>query len=681
MLTRLLASLSLATATASPATINITADDGEFVWAFASTPDGYALGSILLGNVSIEAPWTGGLLYFTSSNRSDGTTTRAADAPTREWVYAAEAWQLTASAVRFRGSAALGSCSVGFNVTVSAHSGGTAGGTTLVAFNTSWRVQPENSDCRYSLSVPLFGDDAATSQQWRSFMYPWAGNSTAIDQTPLQYVGVPAALLFRPDWSHAVLHGLDPASDYLNPATWTGATGYSFGDPNATAPAWSFGGGSMSSSVQYSAAVQMLFSAQGSMPGAVNELVSSWRAWNGFTVQALDVMSPEHAFRTFLAGRRSTPMWIDGYGYKLQSPGKDFGSGNYVRMTSQPCSAYLNYLTYVRTGDALWRNRSFVQMALLLRAQNRNTSSVHHGAIHSSFRLDTMAFTSNDRGHSPGLKVDLICHMARYVLQMWRAVLQHEDLNRTDWHAAGVAAAQWVARQQNPEDGGLPNRIVLQPIDNWDDLGTPSASVVSGRALSGLPIIVNMTHDDPHVLKLVDGLENFLAHRAEDSLRFTGQHPDLHGGDFEPNSIWGAVEFRLGRGELERALADANLAFLMLCPKQLSWVRNPTQLAFTEQQNYLQYSEYVYDTKKVAVLHKLSAATGDLLWAQMADRLTQMSFFAMNVTNGGGTKGGIYEAIADPWLARHGGLERLGGLYMDSYNIDLFLQLLEEGLL
>ena len=122
----------------------------------------------------------------------------------------------------------------------------------------------------------------------------------------------------------------------------------------------------------------------------------------------------------------------------------------------------------------------------------------------------------------------------------------------------------------------------------------------------------------------------------------------------------------------------------MLCPKQLSWVRNPTQLAFAEQQNYLQYSGYVYDTKKVAVLRRLTAATGDPLWAQMADRFTQMSFFAMDVTNGtsadpshskqAGWEGGIYEAIADPWGARHGGVNFFGGLYMDSYNIDLFLQ-------
>ena len=89
----------------------------------------------------------------------------------------------------------------------------------------------------------------------------------------------------------------------------------------------------------------------------------------------------------------------------------------------------------------------------------------------------------------------------------------------------------------------------------------------------------------------------------------------------------------------------------------------------------------MYDTKKVAVLHKLSAATGDPLWAQMADRFTQMSIFGMDVKNGSSTKGAIHEAIADPWLARHGGVNNMNSLYMDSYNIDLFLQLLEEGLL
>ena len=73
------------------------------------------------------------------------------------------------------------------------------------------------------------------------------------------------------------------------------------------------------------------------------------------------------------------------------------------------------------------------------------------------------------------------------------------------------------------------------------------------------------THTHNTIPEKKPGLETFLTNSAEDTLWFVGQHPDKHGGDFEPNSVWGAVEFRLGRGELERALADANLAFLMLC--------------------------------------------------------------------------------------------------------------------
>jgi hypothetical protein len=165
---------------------------------------------------------------------------------------------------------------------------------------------------------------------------------TEIDQTPLQYIGVPAALLYRPDWSHSILHGLDPSSDYLNPNTWTGATGYSMG--NGRAPAWTFGGEGMSPAVHYSAAVQLIFSTHGTMPSAVNDLVSSWRSWNGFAVQGLHVLPLEQAFEAFVDGRRSTPMWLDGYGYKLQSPGQTFASGNYIRMTSQPCSAYVTTL-------------------------------------------------------------------------------------------------------------------------------------------------------------------------------------------------------------------------------------------------------------------------------------------------------------------------------------------------
>ena len=76
------------------------------------------------------------------------------------------------------------------------------------------------------------------------------------------------------------------------------------------------------------------------------------------------------------------------------------------------------------------------------------------------------------------------------------------------------------------------------------------------------------------------------------------------------------------------------------------------------------------------MLERLSAATGDPLWSQMAARFTQMNFLVMNTT-AGNTKGAIHAAIADPWLKRRGGYDWISGLYMDQLNVDLFLQLLE----
>ena len=642
--------------------INITA--GSFTWSFPRTAQGYSLGTVIFDGSPIEAPWEGGLLF---ASRGDNVADR-------KWLHAASARQLSPAAAEFRGSYSLGSGELSFSVTASAHHMPGAPGTTgtaRVAFNTSWSVSA--AACPYSLSIPLFGDTMWTPS-WRSQMYPWAGNSTEVNQFPLQYVGVPAAVLFREDWRVAILHGLDPSSDYLNPTSWTGATGYSLASNKG--PAYTFGGGNMSSSIDYSANVQLIFSSVGTMPGAVTELVSAWRDWNGYAVEHLHSMDADTALQTFLDGRRSTDLWIEGKGYKLQYPGKTFGSGAYISLASQSISAYLEYLVHVKTGDPLWRSRSFTQAEFILKAQNTNESSFHHGAIHSSFRLDKQIFTSNDRGHSPGLKTDLIAMISRYLLQLWAAVLEHEGHNQTEWYTSGLAAAKWVARQQNPNDHGLPNRIELHPVDNWDDRGTPSASVVSGRSLAGLPLVLNLTAD-LQVGALIGGLESFLRHHAEKGLWFTGQHPDLHGGDFEPNSVWGAVDYWLGKGDdLDRAVADANLGFLMLCPKQLSWVSNPTQLAFTEQQNYLQYSQYCYETKKVAVLQRLSRATGDPLWSQMATRFTQMNFLVMN-TSEGNTKGAIHEAIADPWGKRRGGYDWTGTLYMDQLNTDLFLQLLE----
>lgn len=98
-----------------------------------------------------------------------------------------------------------------------------------------------------------------------------------------------------------------------------------------------------------------------------------------------------------------------------------------------------------------------------------------------------------------------------------------------------------------------------------------------------------------------EGLLNWVVANAEGLLFFSGQHPDLEWGDFEQDSVWELVEYWLdvaaaagpgarGAQALARAVGDAYVALLMLCPVQLSWVDNPTQLAADEQQLYSQYS-------------------------------------------------------------------------------------------
>ena len=234
--------------------INITA--GSFTWLFPRTARGYSLGTIIVDGSPIEASWGEGLLFVTK-----GKDTSSA----REWLFATNARQISPAAAEFQGSQLLESAELAFSVIVSAHhTPGAPGtpGTARVAFNTSWTV---STACPYSLSVPLFGDSMRTPS-WRSQMYPWAGNSTEISQFPLQYVGVPAAVLYREDWRVAILHGIDPSSDYLNPTSWTGTTGYSLASDKG--PAFTFGGGNMATGIDYSANIQLIFTSVGTMPGA-----------------------------------------------------------------------------------------------------------------------------------------------------------------------------------------------------------------------------------------------------------------------------------------------------------------------------------------------------------------------------------------------------------------------------
>ena len=508
-----------------------------------------------------------------------------------------------------------------------------------------------------------------SANDWRCWIYPFAGNSKSVLIAPLRYCGVPAALVYRPDLSMVALWGIDPASDYLNPGTWTGKTGFHF-QTRKTPPQFRFGGGRLSPEVRYRVPLQILLSDAGIFPAAVAELVRSWIKLNEYRVQPLHVREPGEAVSIFLAGRRESRMWQPGKGYQIQD------AWPVIYIPESPINAYLDYLLYEKTGDRLWRECAFQIMDFVKAAQHKDLADPRFGAIESHYNLREGLFASTDRGGNPGLKPDMNAFAARYTLLVWQRVKRREGLDRRDWFEMGVQMANWVVRQQRP-DGGLPQ--VVGP-----DAARNAVSVVSGRALVAMPAVRRISGDvrfDP----FIERHELFVRRQVEDRLWFTGAHTDLPPEDFESDSVWQVVEYWLGKYEstrqresLDHAEANALLAFLMMCPRQLSWVANPTQTCHAEQQHYLQYSNYCYNNAKIACLYRLAGFTGQDLYRRLCDRVVQCGCWCQEPA--GPWMGSVYERMSDPWLGVSSNVNSKGTRYMSELAVELNLQLLETGI-
>lgn len=133
---------------------------------------------------------------------------------------------------------------------------------------------------------------------------------------------------------------------------------------------------------------------------------------------------------------------------------------------------------------------------------------------------------------------------------------------------------------------------------------------------------------------LLQTAEQFLVEHIEGVLYFAGQHPDEPYYTYEQDSVWEMVEYWLdvynetgASDALERAVGDTYVALMMLCPKDLPWVGNPTQMAADEQTAYAQYTVYTYHNRKWLALQRLATVTGTALFQQLADRLLQLNAF------------------------------------------------------
>ena len=630
-------------------------------WVFPKQPDGYTFGPIRVNDRPVESPLQDGLLVARS--RATGE---------ERWLSASALEQLSESAGRFSGREEMDGVSFSYQVTVSLSE-------EIQAARVSYQFAVDKYLSGWEVGLPC---PATSGYGWTCHLYPFDEDAKTVAVDRLTYVGVPAALLYRDDMSLALLFGFESSFDWLNPTTWTGDCGFSFTEGVVPAQ-FRVGAGSLEAGVTYGWPLQLIFSDAGRGVKAVTSLVKQWVRLNEFAVEQLHVRSPEEALELFITGRQQTALWQAGIGYKLEEGDPE---SNFAYMGEQPLSAYFEYLLYEMTGDPLWRQRCFEQMDFVLAAQDTDPSSVHYGAMHTAFDLGKRAFDSDDRGRNVGYKPDLNVYMARYMLETWRRVRDREGVDRQEWRHAALRAVDWAMRQGNP-DGGLPQRVATGRGFGWDaDTGRKSMSSTPGRALPALQVIHDITGEPRHKA-FAEQLERYTRECVEGRLRFTGHHPDLPPDELEEASIWGVIEYWLDKYErtrdpecLERATADAHLAFLWSCPKQLSWVRNPTQCAAAEQQHFLQYSIYCYQNRKVQCLWRLYEHTDDTFFRDLYERVLQGVFWTQ-VTEGD-LMGATHERIADPWLARAdydvpADFNSMGTVYMGEQSLDCMLQILE----
>ena len=620
-------------------------NDAGLSWEIMRYPHGWTLGRVALAGEPLELPVVGGVLSLFNAATGE-----------RRWL---PADRMTAEGPRravLDGRATIDGAVISFSVEIDLHA-------TLAAANVtpSWSVDRDLFG--YEVCFAYHQDFA---HEWRSHHYPFAGNSEAVTVAPMRYCGVPAALIYRDDLCAATLFAIDTRFDYLNPTSWTGGTGFHFKN-GLIAPEFRMGGGRLLGGHDYRHPLQLFASRGGNSVGAVTELVNAWIEAAGYQPDdSLFVRTPVEALDIFTDGRRKSPFWVPGVGYLLCE------NVSFVLAGELPLSAFVDYRLFERTGNPLWRERAFAQMDFSLHALERDPSHPHCGVMNMCYDVRTGLFHNRVHCHE-GYMVDMCAFAARYMLLMWERVKMHEDLDGLDWHDAAVALTDWVVRQQNP-DGGLPQ--VVNPVT-----GHKSRSVVSHRALCALPAVARIAGDSRY-LDAVAGLEQFLRSRVEGRFWFTGAHVDLPASDFEQDSVWGAVEYwldkhdRTGEREcLDRAVADALLALLWWCPKQLSWVTNPTQGAHAEQQNYCQYSVYCYTNRKIECLERLAEKTGTPLFAALARRVMQLNIWTQ--VTGGDYEGGLTEAVADPWLDRRQTFDWRGISYNNELSIDLALQILD----
>ncbi|GHT40387.1 hypothetical protein FACS189443_0660 [Planctomycetales bacterium] len=631
------------------------------------TTSGWGLGTIFLHGKPLESPLNDGVLFL---RKNDGSVYRP--------VPADDAKRIDDLTVELTGKTEVDGVALTFKIKVALDKD-----KPVVYLTPSWKVEKNLPDWEVCFA---YHDNKFTGD-WRVQSYPYAGNSTEVNITPMRYCGVPGALLYHPDLSTIILFTIDSRSDYLNPTTWTGKTQFTFKN-GKMAPSFCAGsGGKLDAGIDYELPLQLILDDSGKFVSSIPNIMKTWMKVTDYKVDTtLFVRTPQEGYDIVANARRNPSYWVEGIGFRHNNTAPFCYPGEY------PAFSVFDYRMYLKTGETFWRERSFKHINYLLKGQ------IPDGAFHTTYNLKTRdighyynfehfkehykhsstilppGFCSADHDHL-ALKPDINAMTAQNLLRFWKMVKDNEGVDHKEWYDAAVKCLDWILAQQN-EDGGFSQCVDIVT-------GKHAVSTLCGRTMVCFPYATEIT-GDPKYLQAALKAEKWMRDNVQNKFWYTGSHPDLPPEDFEADGVFNVIGYWLDKYDrtkeqdaLDNAVANAYYALLHWCPKQLSWVKSPTQLAHSEQVSYNTYAVFTYNNRKFVSLDRLYRATKEPLFLQVRDRSIQNILFTQSQDPK--WAGSVSEAIADPWLEQGQGFEYKGVVYPD-IALEFIMELYDLGL-
>ncbi|GHT52285.1 hypothetical protein AGMMS49982_12070 [Bacteroidia bacterium] len=642
-------------------------NDAGVEYRLQKNADGWALGTLSFHGKPVESPLNEGVLFLRNSKDK-----------TLRYLPASQAKRIDKRTVALSGQAEVDGANFTFEMQVALDTE-----QAVVSLTPKWKVDKNLPD--WEVCFTWHGNNFAND--WRVQSYPFAGNSEEVNLTPMRYCGVPGALLYHPDLSTVVLFTIDSRSDYLNPTTWTGKTWFTFKN-GEVAPTFVAGsGGKLDVGVDYELPLQLFLDDSGKFTSSIPNIMQTWMRVTDYQVDTtLFVRTPQEGFDIVANARRNPSYWVEGLGFQHNN------TAGFCYLLEYPTFSIFDYRMYLKTGDKFWRERAFKQIGYLLKAQ------VASGAFYENYDLKTRYvehyydfehFKEHFKNMSPHIvpgynnashahiawKPDMNAMTGQNLLLFWKMVKDNEGVDHKEWYNAAIKCLDWVLAQQN-EDGGFSQCVDMVT-------GKHAVSSLCGRTMVSFPNVSKIT-GDPKYLEAALKAEKWMRENVQDKFWYTGSHPDLPPTDYETDGVFNLIQYWLDKYDrtqeqdaLDNAVANAYYAMLHWSPKQLSWVKSPTQLAHSEQQHYNTYAVFTYNNHKFVALDRLYRATNNRLFLQIRDRSIQNILFTLS--DNPQWPGTVSEAIADPWQERRGGFEYKGVVYPD-IALEFITELYELGL-